>query len=123
MRWVQEPQAWSLVNRVSPWSGDTGGVGEPMPPGTTAMAASDAPGRRFLLWLYCPENELRLVIPFDRVAVEGGANTLPTGRIDTNGPPVVSWHGGQIKLFGKLWRGPSGDADALYRVYTWCRYQ
>lgn len=119
MRWHEPGQPWQLAKRVDGWSGDTSALGEPLPPGCTVAVAADAQAREFHIWCYSPGNEFHRVIPYAQVIIEGGAQALPDGKLHTTGQPTASWHGNQIKLFGKGWGKGFGQPDYLYRVYTW----
>ena len=124
--WQETGRPWLLGKRVAPWSGDTGGAGEPLPAGVQLFVASDADARAFRLWAYpalAGRHNSPIVVPFSAIEVEGGLVTLPTGRIDTTGDPVVTLHDGMIKVWGILWDGDRGKNNALYRMYTWIYWQ
>ena len=90
-----------------------------MPQGCTVACAADAQARLFRIWCYAPGGEFHLVVPYSSLTIEGGPGALPGGEVHTTGEPSVSYHGGMLKLFGKGWGGKVGEADYLYRVYTW----
>src|SRR5262245_33085789 len=118
-QWVDPRKPWQVAVRVTPWAGNTGGAGEPLPPGCTAMAGADAQARRFLLWAYSPGGELVVPCDYDRLVLEGGPGSFPGGRLNTMGAPVVSWHDHQLKIFGQGWGQPGGQPEYLWRILTW----
>jgi hypothetical protein len=118
MRWHYDGKPWVYGKRLSPWDGDTGALGAPLPDDRMQVAAS-AGGRAFHLFCYSPDGgDFRLDIPFKDVEIEGGALSLPTRQIDVQGPVFPTWGGGLLRLWGKGWGG-DGQPGYLYRVYTW----
>lgn len=118
MRFEYGGQPWLLGARVNDWAGDTAGMGSALPDGAVLVAASDVKGRKFHLFGWTPEQgDFTLDVDFSKVQAEAGTN-YPTGRLDPTGPPVITLHGGHVKLWIRLWDGGSGQGAPLARIYT-----
>ena len=119
MRFVYDGMPWLLDARVPKWQGDTSGMGSALPDGAVAVVSSDVKARCFRLFCWTPDQgDFAMEVPFD--AVQRGAGMVyPTGRLDPLGTPVITLHGGMIKLWVRLWDGGSGKGAPLARIYTW----
>jgi hypothetical protein len=113
-----EDMPWLVGARVPAWHGDTGAVGSALPDGYLAAVSSDPVRREFKLWLYDGDDQYRTV-PFGALRLEDGT-AFPTGRPDFTGPPVIFYHGGQLKILIRSWNGGGNGPAPLMRVYTWC---
>lgn len=118
-KWVQRTDYRLLcARRVENWNGDTGALGEPVPPGTLAALTFDTASRRGKLFAYAP-GQPDLIVDFLLNDVhEETPGAFPTGRFDPTGSPTLVFHGGQLKAMVKLWGGGGGAPSHLGRVYT-----
>ena len=123
-KWAYSGRPWLAGNRMPGWEGDTGATGEPLPPGTMGAVSSDTARRVFKLWLYSPEGgDVVMTVPYSAVEIEGGAGTLPTGKLDPQGTPTLIYHGGQAKVLVRGWGGGGGNPGCLLRIYCWCEFR
>ena len=121
-KWVEDG-VWLGDVRLHGWYQNTGGAGEPMPPNTVAEVSYDTKSRKMKLYAWSAEGgdytkEYSLdTIPF-------GDRSFPTGRFDPMGPPSITYHGGQLKIWVAGWGGDGNpNGGVLIRIYTNLRFK
>ncbi len=118
--WVKGTGRISVAKRVEGWAGDTGGLGESMPPGALATVGLNPTDRRLRIWAYSREGgDFRYDCPFSEIVPEEGSwSSYPTGRLDTTGIPALTLHGGQLKVLVRCYNGGGSGESPLLRIAT-----